>query len=111
VIVAVSCVELTNAVRRGEPFQLTTEPFTKFAPVTVRVKLVLPQDGAEELEVTDDDSEAIDGGTIVNVAAAGAGLVCVVPPPGPMVNTATWAFPIAWKSADGTVAVSCVPLT
>ena len=108
---AVSCVELTNVVRRGEPFQFTTEPFTKFVPVTVSVKLVVPQDGADAIDVTDDDSDVTDGGTIVNVAAAGAGLVWVVPPPGPVVNTATCAFPRAWKSVDGTVAVSCVPLT
>lgn len=111
VIVAVSSVELTNVVARGEPFQFTTDPFTKFVPVTARVKLVIPQDGAEEVDVTDDDSEVTLGGTIVNVAAAGAGLVWVVPPPGPIVNTATWAFPRAWKSVAGTVAVSCVPLT
>jgi hypothetical protein len=37
-IVAVSCVALTNAVGRGDPFQLTTSPFTKFVPVTVKVR-------------------------------------------------------------------------
>jgi len=111
VIVAVSCVEFTNVVTRDEPFQFTTDPFTKFVPPTVRVKLLVPHDGTDAPEVTDDDSDVRDGGTIVNVAAAGAGLVWVVPPPGPIVNTATWAVPRAWKSVDGTVAVSCVPLT
>lgn len=37
-IVAVSCVALTNDVGRGDPFQLTTNPFTKFVPVTVKMK-------------------------------------------------------------------------
>ena len=111
VIVAVSCVGLTNTVARGEPFQFTTDPFTKFVPVTVRVKLVVPQDGADDVEFTDDDSEEMVGATIVNIAAAGAGVVWVVPPPGPIVNTATWALPRVWKSVAGTVAVSCVPLT
>jgi len=41
-IMAVSCVALTNVVlakESGEPFQLIMEPFTKFVPVTVSVKL------------------------------------------------------------------------
>jgi len=36
-IAALSCVALTNVVGRGDPFQLTTKPFTKFVPITVRV--------------------------------------------------------------------------
>jgi hypothetical protein len=75
-------------------------------PVTVRVKLVLPQDGLEEVEVTEDDSEVTVGATIVNVAAADAGLDWVVPPPGPIVKMATCAVPSVWKSFAGTVAVS-----
>jgi hypothetical protein len=58
-------------------------------PVTVSVKLVVPQEGADDVDVNDDDSDVMDGGTIVNVAPAGAGFVWVVPPPGPVVNTAT----------------------
>jgi hypothetical protein len=38
VIVAVSCVALTKVVGRGDPFQLTTRPFTKSVPFTVSVK-------------------------------------------------------------------------
>ena len=37
VIAAVSCVGLRKVVERGEPFQLTTSPFAKLVPFTVRV--------------------------------------------------------------------------
>jgi len=85
---------------RGEPFQLTTEPFTKFVPFTVSVKLVKPQDGAELEDVTEDDREATVGGTIVNEAPPD------VPPPGPKVNTRTCALPVVRKSVAGNVALS-----
>jgi hypothetical protein len=42
-IVAVSCVELTKVVGRGDPFQFTTSPFTKFVPFTINVRPVVPQ--------------------------------------------------------------------
>ena len=80
---AVSCVALTNVVARGEPFQFTTEPFTKFAPFTVRVNPTGVHEGVVFLEVVDDDREVMDGGRIETVIAPD------VPPPGPKVNTTT----------------------
>lgn len=79
-MVAVSCVELTNVVARGEPFQSTTEPFTKFVPFTVRVNPDGLHDGVVFDEVVEDDKEVIVGGEIVN------GIGADVPPPGPGVN-------------------------
>ena len=65
-IKAVSCVALTNVVARGELFQLTTEPFTKFVPFTVRVNPEELQDGVEDDEVVEEDNEVMAGGEIVN---------------------------------------------
>jgi len=104
-IVAVSCVELTNVVARGEPFQSTTEPFTKFAPFTVRVNPAGLHDGVVFDEVVEADKEEMAGARMVN-------WICPeVPPPGPIVNTLTCEIPTARKSAAGTVALSCVALT
>jgi hypothetical protein len=102
---AVSCVALTNAVPRAEPFQSTTEPFTKFVPFTVRVNPEGLHEGVVFDEVVEDDKDVTVGGAMVN-------WICPeVPPPGPSVITSTCAFPMARKSAAGIVALSCVPLT
>ena len=81
---AVSCVGLTKAVTLGEPFQSTTEPFTKFAPFTVRVNPEGLQDGVVFDEVVEAAKEVIEGGTIINGLEVGD-----VPPPGPRVITST----------------------
>ena len=80
---AVSWVELTNVVVRPELFQSTTEPFTKFVPLTVRMNPVGLHDGVVFDEVVEEDKEAMAGGAIVN------GIPPEVPPPGPSVNTTT----------------------
>jgi hypothetical protein len=75
---AVSCVALTNVVARGEPFQLTTEPFTKFVPFTVSVRPDRLQDAVE-----DPETDVMAGGDIVNA------LPPDVPPPGAGFTTST----------------------
>jgi len=107
-MMSVNCVELTNVVLRADPFQLTTDaftPFTKFVPFTVRVNPVGLHEGVVFDGVVEDDKDVMVGGMTVNGSAPD------VPPPGPMVNTSTWAVPVARKSAAGTVALSCVALT
>lgn len=74
-IAAVSCIGLTNVVGRGEPFQLTTEPLTKFVPFTVRVK-----PAGLQYDVEDAETDVTVGAEIVNVAPVD------MPPPGPSVN-------------------------
>lgn len=59
---AVSCVELTNVVARADPFQSTTDPFTKFVPVTVSVNPVGVHEGVEFDMVVEDDNEEMAGG-------------------------------------------------
>jgi hypothetical protein len=104
--VAVSCVALTNVVGRGDPFQFTTSPSTKFVPFTTSVNPVVPQYGVEV-----GASDVTVGATIENVIGPD------VPPPGAGVNTVTCAFPfkgmsaaIKARSADGTAATSCAGL-
>lgn len=80
---AVSCVALTKVVARGELFQLTTEPFTKLAPFTVRVKPAVAQDGVAFDWVVDDDNEVMEGAVTVNWIGAD------VPPPGVGVKITT----------------------
>jgi hypothetical protein len=86
---------------------LTTSPFTKFVPFTVKVRLESPQEGTELVDVVDADSEVMVGATIGNAVAADA------PPPPPVVglNTVTCADPTLRMSEAGTAAVSsCVVL-
>jgi hypothetical protein len=77
-ICAVSFVELTKVVGRGELFQFTTELFAKFTPFTVNVRPDKLHAAVEE-PVT----MVIAGGTIAN------GVPLDVPPPGPGLNTTT----------------------
>ena len=72
-IAAVSCVELTNVVAStagtaggGLVIQSTTDPFTKFVPVTVRVTPEGLHEGVELEEVVEEDKEVTAGGAIVN---------------------------------------------
>lgn len=104
-ISAVSCVALTNVVARAELFQLTTEPLTKFVPVTVRVNPLTLHDATEFACVVEDVAEVTVGAAIVN------GVCPEVPPPGVIVKTWTCVVPAARKSAAGTVAVNCDALT
>ena len=105
-IAAVSCVALTNAVWRGEPFQFTTSPLgTKLAPFTVRVIPAGLQDGVVFDDVADPESDVIVGRAIGNEIALerfalDAGLA-----------TATWTVSTEVKFAAATVAVSWVGLT
>lgn len=102
-ITAVSCVELTKVVERGDPFQFTTSPSTKFVPFTVKVMPVALQAGVVFEEVVDAESEVMIGGTIENVTLD-------VPPPGAGVDTLTWAVPTDTIFPAGIIATSCVAL-
>lgn len=70
---AVSCVALTKVVESvdgsaggGFATQFTTELFTKFVPVTVKMTFEGPQDGVELLDVVDEDRVVIAGPVMVN---------------------------------------------
>jgi len=111
---AVNCVELTKVVARdeagtdGEVTHCTTEPFTKFAPVTVRVMTEGPQDGVVFVDVVEDETDATAGSRIANVWVAGQGEGGA---DGVMLNARMQALgvalPVTSRSAAGTVAVSC----
>jgi hypothetical protein len=105
VISALSCVALTNVVGRGEPFQFTTSPFTKFVPVTSNVKPVGLQYGVEAICVVEAEREVMVGTRIEN-ASDGVD----VPPPGAGVNTVTCAVAAVKISAAGINVLSCVEL-
>jgi hypothetical protein len=99
-IAAVSCVALTKVVARGEPFQLTTSPFAKPVPFTVRVKPSGPQYGVLFNEVVEAEIEVMVARLIENeiaedVFALDAGLA-----------TVTWTIPADAISAADTVALS-----
>jgi hypothetical protein len=93
---AVTFVLLENVVVRGDPFQFTTEPVTKFDPFTVSVKAGPP------CVALLGESELI----------AGTGLLMVkviafdVPPPGAAFTTVTEAVPAVLISNAGTVALT-----
>lgn len=100
VIDAISCVELTKVVERGEPFQLTTSPFAKPVPFTVSVSPDWAQNGVLFAMVVDAESDVMFGRTIgketeLEVFALDAGEA-----------TATCAVPTAAISVAGSVAVS-----
>jgi len=110
---AVSCVELTKVVASaeggmvGDVTQLTTEPFTKFAPVTVKVTGEELHDGVELDEVVEADKPVTEGARITNIWLAGHGEGGAA---GVMLNAvmqAVWfELPVICKSAAGTVATS-----
>jgi hypothetical protein len=99
--IAVSLIEETNVVVRGEPFQLTTEVETKLVPFTVKVNWELPA--------------VVEVGLIEVVVGTGLLMVNVcgfeVPPPGAGFTTVTDAVPAVATFAAGTIAVSCVDET
>ncbi len=98
---AVSFVLLENVVVRAAPFQFTTEPVTKFEPLTVSVKAGPPAVALlGEIELI-----AGTGLLMVNVIAFD------VPPPGATFTTVTEAVPAVLMSNEGTAAVTLVLLT
>jgi hypothetical protein len=100
-IAAVNRVALAKLVVRAVPPHCTMEPWTKFVPVTVKVKAISPgvaREGEREL-------------------SPGVGLLMVkvnaleVPPPGAELNTVTCAVPADATSLAEMEAVNCVLLT
>jgi hypothetical protein len=103
-IAAVNWVEETKVVVRADPFHRTTEPLTKFVPLTVRVKAAPPA-VAEVGEMLDTDGTGLGVALTVNVCAF------EVPPPGVGLNTVTVAVPVAAMSLAGIAAVNWVEET
>jgi hypothetical protein len=104
-IVAMSCVELTKLVASGvviggvaDVIQLTTEPFTKFEPFTVRVTPGGLHAGVMFDEVVEDNKEVIAGALIVKGSTGEAAA--------PGFIRSRLAFPGFARSAAGTVATS-----
>src|SRR5678816_2644732 len=79
-IVAVSCVELTNVVVRAAPFQRTTDPDTKLVPLTVSVNADPP--AAALLGESDVSVGTGFASSSVIVRTAVPGLPIVAPPVG-----------------------------
>jgi branched-subunit amino acid transport protein AzlD len=100
-IAAVNWVLLTKLVMRALPFHCTTEPETKFVPVTVSVNAVPP-------------GVALEG---ESKAAVGAGLLIAmvrapdVPPPGEGLTTVIESVPAVAMSLAEIAAVNWVLLT
>jgi hypothetical protein len=104
VIAALSCVALRKVVARGEPFQLTTSPFAKPVPVTIRLKPVELQNGVLLVEVVDAESAVMVGRPIGNDTALDVFALETG------VATVTCAVPTEARSAAGTAALSCAAI-
>src|SRR6266850_1860645 len=98
-IVAVSCVAETYVVGRAAPFQRTTEPATKFVPVTVRVNPEAPAWTRFGLSPVVAGTGLL-GALIVKVCGFD------VPPPGAGLNAVTCAVPTVARSVAEITAVS-----
>jgi hypothetical protein len=108
-IVAISCVELTKVVASDDVtggtavvIQLTTDPFTKFAPLTVRVTPGGLHAGVMFDEFVEDDKELMTGVAIVKGTREEVGV--------PGLTSTTFVVPGFTRSTAGTVAISSVGL-
>jgi hypothetical protein len=93
---AVTFVLLKNLVLRGDPFQSTTEPMTRFEPFTVSVNA-----GPPAVALMGEIELIVGTGLLtVNVIAFD------VPPPGVALTTLTEGVPAVLMSDEGTLAVT-----